>query len=522
MGNFAPCDSHKIIMSFSECQGCKKPRILTFKGVIACSGKTVIIKLNMHPEGRLSIWVRILLPLLVLPLLSIAPRPHRLVNDLTEARQAMSAGPHRLAAARLADALAVEPQRVDLFELIARESLAAGDTALALSAYESARRGGHLSLDGWLQLGDIYLRQGQGSPAVGAWQGALSQYGPSSLIYERLFRYQRAGGDLASAAATLQAWAGVDPRNAQVLFLYGEFLAVSAPDQSLQQLLSASQLDSSYSSRVQELRKGLALASTSSSAGYGWVIIGRSLASSGEWDLAEAAFEKATVSEPGYAEGWAFLGEARQQLKRGGKAELDKAISLAPDSILVHGLMALYWRRNGEPDRALKDLEAMIAQEPQEPAWRIELGNIWVDKGDLNTARSCFEQAVQAAPDSVYPLKALAQFSIVNNVDIRNLGLPAARKAVLMNGSDAEALDLMGLALISLDDYSTAERFLQRALQNDPFLAAAYLHLGQVYLQQDDPMKAHDFLTRASDLGKDEAVGLLARRLLKRYYNEGG
>jgi PPK2 family polyphosphate:nucleotide phosphotransferase len=66
----------------------------------------------------------------------------------------------------------------------------------------------------------------------------------------------------------------------------------------------------------------------------------------------------------------------------------------------------------------------------------------------------------------------------------------------LLIPDDPEALDLMGWILLNLEDFHSAERFLQRAIDKSTNYAQAYLHLGQLYLQQADTLRAHDFLWR--------------------------
>jgi cytochrome c-type biogenesis protein CcmH/NrfG len=65
----------------------------------------------------------------------------------------------------------------------------------------------------------------------------------------------------------------------------------------------------------------------------------------------------------------------------------------------------------------------------------------------------------------------------------------------------------------------SAERFLQQAIEKDASFAAAHLHLGQLYLQQNQIEKAYQPLESAFQMaGNDAETGLLAKRLLVRYF----
>jgi len=72
---------------------------------------------------------------------------------------------------------------------------------------------------------------------------------------------------------------------------------------------------------------------------------------------------------------------------------------------------------------------------------------------------------------------------------------------------------------MDLEDMVSAERFLQQAVDKDASSAAAQLHLGQLYLQENQPEKAYPHLKLASQLaGSDGSTRTLANRLLVRYF----
>ena len=114
---------------------------------------------------------------------------------------------------------------------------------------------------------------------------------------------------------------------------------------------------------------------------------------------------------------------------------------------------------------------------------------------------------------------ALGEFCAENQMQVSEVGLPAARSALTLTSNSAPALDLMGRMMIALGDTDSAERFLQQAIEKDASFAAAHLHLGQLYLQQNQIEKAYQPLESASQMaGNDAETGLLAKRLLVRYF----
>ncbi len=58
----------------------------------------------------------------------------------------------------------------------------------------------------------------------------------------------------------------------------------------------------------------------------------------GEWQLAERAFSQACQLSPEYAEAWAYLSQAQEQLGQDGLPALNKAIALEPDSVVDSGI----------------------------------------------------------------------------------------------------------------------------------------------------------------------------------------
>lgn len=464
---------------------------------------------------------QLILPLLVLGLLEAAPASIVVSADLHQARIAAENGQYQAAADALRRAVEREPWRSELWEWIGQNEAAAGRPAEAANALQAGLELGRLSPDGRFLLGECWQKLDRLDDAEAVWIALVRDTGPSVRVYERLAGLYQESGNIDAAVQTLRAWHAFDPQNGRAAFLLGLHLSVVQPEQAEAVLIQASQADQAYTSAVQVVRRGLAQAAISDQPAYGWLVIGRALGSIGYWDLAARAFEQATGLAPQYGEAWAFLGEARSQAGGSGKTELDKALQLAPESALVHVLAAISLRRQGQYPQALAALEQAVQLEPQEPAWRLEMGYTLAANGDLAQAQAAFEKAIDLNPKDSAAWQALANFSTQYSVDIRGLGLPAARQAVLLAPDEASALDTMGWLLLNLGDAVSAERFLQRALASDATYDLANLHLGQLYLQKNS-RQAYEYLQRAASGAGDNSVGTTARRLLERYFGGGG
>jgi Flp pilus assembly protein TadD len=103
----------------------------------------------------------------------------------------------------------------------------------------------------------------------------------------------------------------------------------------------------------------------------------------------------------------------------------------------------------------------------------------------------------------------LADFCARNNAHVRDVGLPAAQKAIQLVPRDPLVLDTLGWVLVLDGRYYEAELVLSKALEGDPGLASAHIHLALLYLQTDKRDSMREQLVRARDLGSVEAEALL-------------
>jgi tetratricopeptide (TPR) repeat protein len=238
----------------------------------------------------------------------------------------------------------------------------------------------------------------------------------------------------------------------------------------------------------------------------------------GEWDLAAEAYRQAVNADEENAEALAWLGEAEQQLGRDGRAELNKALSLDYRNPIVHSLSGLYWLRQGQPGIALAEYKLAAIYDPNNPAWQLSIGEAYALNGDLQAALGSYFRATEIAPDNATTWQLLAAFSAQYNMQVEEIGLPAAQTAVELSDEDPLALDMLGWTLALLERYDEAQDTLEHALSLDPELAQGHLHLGIVSMQIDDWEVAREHLQRAQELEPDNPVGEQAQRLLNQYF----
>jgi tetratricopeptide (TPR) repeat protein len=226
--------------------------------------------------------------------------------------------------------------------------------------------------------------------------------------------------------------------------------------------------------------------------------------------LAQAAFEQATKADEKNAEAWAWLGEAHQQAgDTDALTYLDHALSLNPNSAVVRGLRGLYFQRIGNNREALTEFQTATVFQPKDPTLYVSIGESYSKLGDMIRAVESYQYATSLAPEEVNYWRLLAQFCAQNNIHVKDVGIPAAQRAVVIKADDSDLQDLLGWLLLLDMRYPEAERTLLHALELDSQNASVHFHLGMVYLQTDKHTLAQQHFVRARDLGNADAQALL-------------
>lgn len=471
----------------------------------------------MPPVVPSQVWIKILFPLVFLVGFGVLPAEKHVFDLSTNIRVAVRDEQHAVAVKELYELLGYQPWRIELWERAGIEQYLQGEYELAI--HDLNQVGGGLTLQGLDILANAYEKSGQYAAASDVWLRLVVRR-PSPEEYDRLVETLWKAGLQDAAIRALRGWQQLEPFNPLVAHTLGLFLAADHPEEALSQLTEAVRLKPDYAADLDVMQRAFALANLNADDGYRYTVIGRALASLNQWELAEQSFAKATQANPTYAEAWALLGEAHLQLGQDGSAELAKALELNPNSVLSRALMALYLGRNERWDEAIDQLMQAARLEPDRAVWRIEIGNLYAQKGDLIAAQKEYKTAIDLEPRNAQAWFALASFSYQYSFDLEQTGEPAAREVLAINEKDARGNDLLGAILVELGKDVDGEKYLMRAQDLDPGLAEAHLHLGSLYLQRQQMAGAYEQLSRAVRLDPNGVTGELARRLLERYFDD--
>lgn len=473
----------------------------------------------MTRSKRLSILVRILLPLLFIPMLGISAQFRDLANTLFSSREAIENRRYGSASVGIARAAQYLPWRMDLWEqagILAQES---GDNLAAQTYLRRVADSNELSKNGYVALGDAENMLGDQESAIKYWEAALRMDVDDFEIHSRLAKIFNQLGKIDAQIIHQKALVEINPTDPALNYELGLLLAASQPESALAYLSLASESDASFATSALSLFRDIRSARFAEDQSYLLANSGQSLASIGEWDLAEIALSKSTKLNPEFADAWAYLGEARQQMGNGGLEELQHALEIDPDSVIANTLMGIYWQRQGDFGLALIYLYGAARLDPDNPAIQVEIGNTLANLGNLSSAENHYQRAADMSPRDAQYWRSLANFYIRYEMKLRGEGLAAARQAVLLNPESADSLDLLAQIYLLLDSPYLARRFLQRALAIDPYYPPALVHIGLVNIDEGDKVSAYQHFKLAQEhTQQDSALGEQIRRLLETYF----
>ena len=435
------------------------------------------------------------------------------------AREANEAGDSLQASQSIIHAIQYSPWREDLWELAGILAHKGGDDQTARTYLQHGYEAGNLSAGGLTALGDAAQSADDLQTAIFHWEEALEAGGTPAELHSRLAETYRQLGDLDNAIHHQSELVRINPTDAVSNYTLGLMLAASQPESALAYLNLAAELDPKLSENTTSVTQNIRSARIRDDQANLLVSSGQALASIEEWDLAIIALSRATKVNPQYADAWAYLGEALQQIGQEGSEQLEQALIIDPKSLAANILMGLYWQREEQYDVALIYLHTAAQLDDNNPALQAEIGNTLGLLGNLSAAESHYQRAVEFSPrDPVY-WQALASFYIKYETKLSAEGLPAAREAVLLEPSDPTSLDILGQIYLLLDSPHIARRFIQRALDIDPNFLPANLHLGLIHILEGDTLQAYQRFTLVQSLApKDSQISEQARRLLETHF----
>ncbi len=384
----------------------------------------------------------------------------------------------------------------------------------AAGAFILAARG-QPSSEGWLKIGRFFWSQGRLDAAAAAFM-RIPPYSLTPEQTEALVEWQVRVQDLTGARRTLHLLQGVFPPG-KTACLAGYLSLFDDPRSSLEEWKQAGAGEPcrrNFTAWQAALQEQPAFGDDA----YQWVRLGILLSSDERWVLAASAFERALQVNPIYADAWACLAEARAQLGEPSWPVLQRAYELDPRSRTVLLALAAYFRRTGQPLRAVEVLLKLAETDPEGQDVLTELASSAAEAGDMTQAVNLLRRAMELHPDDPRVNLAAARFSARYEVEIVALGLPAAWRALELLPDDPAVLEVNGWLEWLGGSFDLAEQHLISALTFSPLSPTVHLRLGQLYLTTGRQDQARKYLLNALRLAPGENPGQTAARLLQRYF----
>ncbi len=134
-----------------------------------------------------------------------------------------------------------------------------------------------------------------------------------------------------------------------------------------------------------------------------WNDYGIGLLLQGDLKGAEAAFQKVTQMEPGYADGWVNV--ARAMIQEGNmaaaEAVLKKALAVDAHLAKTHFFLAMALKAGGRYDEALTHLRIAASQYPRDRVVQNQIGRILFLKRQYKDAIDAFQRALGVDPEDL-------------------------------------------------------------------------------------------------------------------------
>lgn len=207
--------------------------------------------------------------------------------------------------------------------------------------------------------------------------------------------------------------------------------------------------------------------------------------------------------------GYAYLNTAKYQDATDALIQALKLDNEKPETLFFLGVSYSFIK---ETDKAIFYLEKAKSYgfAPKEEI-DIRLGDLYTIKGEYKKSALLYEKIIASNPKNT-DLYTKAIWVNIEKLQDTNKALVLAKKALYEKPSDATSFNLVGWALSSKGNFQDAKAYLEKALELDPKMSAAYLNLGQIYEASNQNSLAKDYYTKAYSLGQGNSISTLAAK----------
>lgn len=241
-----------------------------------------------------------------------------------------------------------------------------------------------------------------------------------------------------------------------------------------------------------------------------------------QYELAISTLYQVLSDTPTYRDAWILLGYAYLNLEQyeNSASAFEEAIELDITKPETNYFLSLAYYGLDDYDNAIKylDLSLLYGFEPQVQVYQ-KLAEIYFTEQDYETAERNYEKILELnSTDVNYFIRPI--WLNMEKLNDMAQAFDLAEEAITTNPGEAMSYNLLGWVYVKKEDYENAEKYLTKALEIDPELAAAYLNLGTMYEAQEEFTLAIENYKKAYNLNQNDSVGALAAQKFNNLLNQ--
>lgn len=376
-----------------------------------------------------------------------------------------------------------------------------GETKKALATYVQAYQANKSSADPFLAIAEIYIETDKNDLAqenliLAQKKGPLSDKGKRLLA--RLQLLEKNYQQTREVIQSIKTRSNEDYILEIVLSLLVDDIKNA---EEKVKLITESNTEGTYKEAGILLEQAFELYETfiDSPRSYLLVLTAEQLINIEEYQLARPLLFEAIAEENKYRDAWTLLGYSFLQSNKltDAKQTLNKSKNLDPYDPNTQFYLGLTYEALGEHQlaiNALSQAEGFEYKNMKEVL--IHKGNNYFALADYQKSAIEYEKANEISPlDLPLYTRVIWMYIEPNNNPLKALSI--SQKAVQNYPGNAMALNLLGWSQLANNNLDEAEKFLQQAISKDVTMDAAYLNLGVIHSQRNNPEVAISYFDKA-------------------------
>ena len=282
--------------------------------------------------------------------------------------------------------------------------------------------------------------------------------------------------------------------------LFGQAVEIGTTEQTTQKAQA-------FSTAYQEYE-----ATEGTQAVYLKVLLGNAYVQASEFSLAKEVLFEAIKDKNDYRDAWILLGYVylEEQAYQDALESLETALEFDSTKPETRFFLGLAYFGLDEYDKSIRELE-MAKDNGFEPVIQVQqkLAELYVLTENYVKAIENYEAVINQNQDDLeYFIRPI--WIYIDKLQEAEKALLLAQKAYDAHPESAMSFNFLGWSYIALNDESAALSNLEKALEIDSNLGAAYLNFGQLYEKQGKLDQAKENYQKAYQLEPNSSVGNLA------------